>query len=194
MISIFFEQPWIIGAIGTVLTVLTFYGWTQTGNSIAFKTALGFAVGSILIVFLNLWIVTDSEQVRTWLVNVAGELQSNQYDRVLARISPDRSERVASAADRLKTVRFTVAKITKIHSVVVDTKGTRTTAHVRMNAFVEAESGGMSGKIPRWVGLTLEKNGKEWLITDFEEREAQYEFMKSSPNPEALEPNFQGNR
>lgn len=194
MISIFFEQPWVIGAIGTVLTVLTFYGWTQTGNSIAFKTALGFAVGSILIVFLNLWIVTDSEQVRTWLVNVAGELQSNQYDRVLARISPDRSERVASAADRLKTVRFTVAKITKIHSVVVDTKGTRTTAHVRMNAFVEAESGGMSGKIPRWVGLTLEKNGKEWLITDFEEREAQYEFMKSSPNPEALEPNFQGNR
>lgn len=47
MATILFEQPWLVGAIGAVLTVMTFYGWVQTGNAIAFRTAIGFAVGSI---------------------------------------------------------------------------------------------------------------------------------------------------
>lgn len=71
MLAILFEQPWFIGAIGTVLTIVTFYGWAQTGNTIA--------------------------------------LQSNQYDKVLSRISPDHSERVARVSERMKTVKFSVA-------------------------------------------------------------------------------------
>lgn len=188
MVTILFEQAWFIGAIGTVLTVMTFYGWVQTGNTIAFRTALGFAIGSILLVFLNLWVVTDREKIQTWLGDAAGELQSNEYDKVLKRISPDHTERVESTAARMKTVKFSVAKVTKIHSINIDYKGTTPTADVRMNAFVEAESYGMSGKLPRWVRLTLEKRDTEWLITDFEDREAQHEFMKSSSNSEALGP------
>ena len=188
MANILFEQPWLAGAIGAVLTVITFYGWVQTGNAIAFRTAMGFAIGSILIVFLNLWVVTDTENIRTWLVDAAGELQSNEYDKVLKRISPDHTERVESTADRMKTVQFSVAKITKIHSISIDSKGTTPTADVRMNAFVQAESYGMAGKLPRWVRLTLEKRDKEWLITDFEDRDAQHEFIKSSSISEAFGP------
>ncbi len=62
MATILFEQPWLISTIGAVLTVLTFYGWVQTGNSIALKTAIGFAIGSILLVLLNLWVITDTEK------------------------------------------------------------------------------------------------------------------------------------
>ncbi len=188
MAIILFEQPWFIGAIGMVLTVMTFYGWVQTGNSIAFRTAIGFAIGSILLVFLNLWVITDAENIRTWLVDAAGELQSNEFDKVLKRISPDHTERVESTADRMKTVKFLVAKVTKIHSINVDYKGTSPTAEVRMNAFVQAESFGMSGKVPRWVRLSLEKQDKEWLITDFEDRDAQHEFMNSRSVSEAFGP------
>ena len=185
MAAILFEQPWFIGAIGTVLTIVTLYGWAQTGNPIAFRTAFGFAVASILLALLNLWVVTDAENLRIWLVDAAAELQSNQYDKVLKRVSPDHSERVASVSERMKTVKFSVARVNKIHSIDIDYKGTMPTADVRLNAFVEAESHGVSGKLPRWVRLTLEKSESKWLITDFEDRDAQHEFMRSSS--EALE-------
>ena len=194
MYSVLFEQPWIVGAVGTILTVVTLYGWTQTGNSIAFKTGLGFAAASILLLILNLWIVTDAEHVRIWLLDVAGDVEKNQYENVLKRLSPDHTDRVASAAERMKLVKFNLARITRIHSIEVDYQGTKPIAHVRMNVFVEAESSGMSGKVPRWVGLTLEKKGKEWFIVDFEDREAQHEFMKSSSITEAIGPNLQGGR
>ena len=194
MVTVLLEQPWIVGAVGTILTVVTLYGWTQTGNEIAFKTGIGFAVGSILLMILNLWIVTDAEQVRSWLIEAAAELESNQADKVVRRLSPNHSDRVANAAERLKTVKFTVARITKIHSVKVDYQGANPIAYVRMNVFVEAESAGMSGKVPRWVGLTIEKKGKEWLIVDFEDREAQHEFMNSSSISEAIGTSLQGGR
>ncbi len=194
MVTVLLEQPWIVGAVGTILTVVTLYGWTQTGNEIAFKTGIGFAVGSILLMILNLWIVTDAEQVRSWLIEAAEELESNQADKVVRRLSPNHSDRVANAAERIKTVKFTVARITKIHSVKVDYQGANPIAYVRMNVFVEAESAGMSGKVPRWVGLTIEKKGKEWLIVDFEDREAQHEFMNSSSISEAIGTSLQGGR
>ena len=194
MFTVLFEQPWTVGVIGTILTILTFYGWTQTGNSIAFKTAIGFAIASLLLLFVNLWVVTDAEQVRIWLVEVADEVQANQYDKVLKRISPDRSDRVDQTAERMKSVKFIVARVTKIHSVKVDYRGAYPTAVVRMNAFVEAESSGMSGKVPRWVGLTLEKRNNAWLIDDFEDHDPQYEFMKSSPLSETIGQGIQGGR
>jgi len=194
MYAVIFEQPWTVGLVGTVLTVLTFYGWVHTGNSIAFKTGIGFAIVSMLLLFINLWVVTDAEQIRTWLVDVADELQANQYDKVLKRISPDHSDRVEKTAARMKSVKFSVAKVTKIHSVKVDYRGAYPTAEVRMNAFVEAESSGVSGKVPRWVGLKLEKRNNEWLIDDFEDREPQHEFMNSSSFSETIGQGIQGVR
>ena len=194
MATILFEQPWLISTIGAVLTVLTFYGWVQTGNSIALKTAIGFAIGSILLVLLNHWVITDTEKIRIWLVDAAGELQSNEYDKVLKRISPDHTERVESIAARMKTVKFSVAKVTMIHSIKIEYKGTAPTADVRMNAFVQAESNGMSGKLPRWVRLTLEKRNTEWLITDFEDRDPQHEFMKSSSSSNSISEAFEPSR
>ncbi len=194
MYSVIFEQPWTVGAIGAFLTVLTLYGWTQSGNSIAFKSGVGFAVVTILLLFVNLWIVTDGEQIRIWLVEVADELQANQYDKVLKRISPDRSDRVDRTAEHMKSVKFSVARVTKIHSVTLDYRGVNPKAVVRMNAYVEAESSGVSGKVPRWVGLTLEKLNNEWLIDDFEDREPQHEFMKSGSLSETIGQGTQGGR
>ena len=39
MQTLLVEQPWVIGAIGATLSLVTFFGWTQTGNSVAFKAA-----------------------------------------------------------------------------------------------------------------------------------------------------------
>ena len=192
MTTLLFEQPWLLGAIGTALTVMSLYGWTQTGNLIPLRIGLGLAVVTMLLLACNVLIVTDAERIRTWIVDTADELQNNQFEKVMKRLSPNHSIRVANTADRMKNVKFSIAKVTKIHSIEVDKTGGVPTALIRMNAFVEVESGGMSGKVPRWVGLTLEKRGTEWFILDFEDREPQHEFINSAS--ESLRPGLQGVR
>ena len=194
MNTIFFEQPWIVGAIGTVITIVTLYGWTQTGNSIALKTGIGLALATLLLLIANLFIVTDAEQVRTWLASTASELQNNDIDRVLKKLSPDCSDRVTNVADRMKNVKFTIAKVTKIHSIEVQSDKEGVTAQIRMNAFVAGESNGISAKVPRWVALTLEKKNREWLITDFEDKDPQHEFMNSSDLTDAFSKSLHGDR
>ena len=194
MNTIFFEQPWIVGAIGTVITIVTLYGWTQTGNSIALKTGIGLALATLLLLIANLFIVTDAEQVRTWLASTASELQNNDIDRVLKKLSPDCSDRVTNVADRMKNVKFTIAKVTKIHSIEVQSDKEGVTAQIRMNAFVAGESNGISAKVPRWVALTLEKKKGEWLVTDFEDKDPQHEFMNSSDLSDAFSKSLQGDR
>ena len=194
MNTIFFEQPWIVGAIGTVITIVTLYRWTQTGNSIALKTGIGLALATLLLLIANLFIVTDAEQVRTWLASTASELQNNDIDRVLKKLSPDCSDRVTNVADRMKNVKFTIAKVTKIHSIEVQSDKEGVTAQIRMNAFVAGESNGISAKVPRWVALTLEKKNREWLITDFEDKDPQHEFMNSSDLTDAFSKSLHGDR
>jgi ABC-type siderophore export system fused ATPase/permease subunit len=192
MNAIFFEQPWIVGAIGTVITIVTLYGWTQTGNSIALKTAVVFAVATLLLMIANLFIETDAEQVRTWLSSTAADLQNNDFDKVLKKLSPDCSERVTNVAERMKNVKFSIAKVTKIHAIEVETDKGEVTAGVRMNAFVVGESNGISANVPRWVRLTLEKKNRDWLIIDFEDKDPQHEFMNSSDLTDAISKSRQG--
>jgi hypothetical protein len=49
-----------------------------------------------------------------------------------------------------------------------------------MNVFSEGSIRGFEGKLSLWIGLTLEQVGKEWLVTDIEERDPQHEFMNAS--------------
>lgn len=194
MTTYLFEQPWIIGAIGTCLSIVTLYGWTQSGNSIALKVGAGFGVVTILLLAINLWVVTDSERLRVWLADTASELQNNRWEQVQKRVSPQPSVRVANISDRIKNVKFSIAQVTKIHGMDFDYSGDMPTAFIRMNAFVEAESGGLSGKAPRWVGLTLEKRGQDWLILDLEDRDPQHEFVNSDSGANSLGQMLQNGR
>lgn len=194
MNAIFFEQPWIIGAIGTVITIVTLYGWTQTGNSIALKTGIGMALLTLILMITNLFVVTDAEQIQSWLASTASEMQNNDFDKVLKRLSPDCSDSVTSVAERMTNVKFSLAKVTKIHAIDVESDKEGVTAQVRMNAIVAGESNGASAKVPRWVRIALEKKNSEWLLTDFEDKEPQHEFMKSSDLTDAFSKGLPGSR
>lgn len=180
MQTLLFEQPWMIGAIGAILSLVTFFGWTQTGNSIAFKTACGLVATTILLVLLNVWVVSDREIVHQWLMETADEVQTNQIEKVLKRIHPESSDRVANSAEQLKVITFSVLRITRIHSIEIQTKRQTKKALVRMNVFSEGAIRGFEGKLSLWIGLTLEQVGNEWLVTDIEERDPQHEFMNAS--------------
>jgi Cu/Ag efflux protein CusF len=179
MTSLLFEQPWIIGAIGAILAIVTFYGWIQTGNSIAFKSGWILLIVTILLIALNVSIVTSGEEVRTWLKETAAELQANQYEKVLARIHPEASAHVQSNRAQVKLIRFESVKITQIHRVEVVTKYGLPRATAQMNVVVDGTFREIAGKTARWISLTLEKVNGKWLVLEMEEREPQHEFMNS---------------
>ena len=35
-----------------------------------------------------------------------------------------------------------------------------------------------AGKVPRWIGLTLEKTDGIWMVADVEEKDPLHEFME----------------
>ena len=182
MTTYLFEQPWILGVVGTIVTGATVFGWLQTGSPTALKSAAGILLLTILLILVNVWVVTDAEIVRGWIYEVASELENNQVDKVLKRIHPEASERVTNRSRILRHIEFSNMRVTKIHDLKVKTTSTSSRATIRMNVFAEGTLnqgtvGQASGKVPRWISLTLEKLDGVWLIADCEERDPLHEFM-----------------
>jgi hypothetical protein len=177
MSTLLFEQPWIIGVLGAIVTGATLFGWLQSGSIIALRSAGGFLIATLLLVLLNVWVVTEREILRSWLSETASELEQNQVDKVLKRIHPEASERVADRARMLKNIKFTSVRITKIHGIDIKSTRKSSQAVIRMNVFAEGEMRHAAGKAPRWIGLTLEKTDGVWMVADVEEKDPMHEFM-----------------
>jgi hypothetical protein len=171
------EQPWIIGIIGAVVTIAALFGWLQSGNPIALRSGIGLAVASILLVVMNLWIVTDSEIIHTWVMDVANELEQNQVQKVKDRVHPQATNTVASRMNVLDHIQFESVRVTKIHSIDVKTTGDLKTAVVHMNVLAQGKLDGTPGKVPRWIGLNLETLKGKWLVVDVQEKDPLHEFM-----------------
>jgi hypothetical protein len=176
MPTLLVEQPWIVGTIGTIVSLVTLYGWLQTGNANALRAGVGLAILTIVLVLFNIWTVSDSEVIENWVSDVARELQSNQVDKVSARIHPQASDRVMARKQLLNQIRFSALRVTKIHSIEVKKIGAFHGATVRMNVFAEGSLSGMEGKVARWISLQLEKAGEKWLVMDIEDQEPLHEF------------------
>ncbi len=177
MAEYLFENPFVVGFVGALLTGLSLFGWIQTGNKLAAYFGLAFLVLTAFLVWLNTYVVTDREQIRFVLTNTAVELQENRHDAVKKRIHPDHTQQVASAIALLPRVKFDVAQVNRVHSIVLSKIGNKPSARVRMNVYVEVQTDFMPGKVPRWVQLDLEKLGGQWLVVDFVHKEATFEFL-----------------
>jgi hypothetical protein len=177
MSEFLFENPLILGFVGAIVTVLTLFGWVQTGNKYALYGGGICLLATILLVWLNIAIVTDKEQIRKMLGDTALELERNNVVALKSRLHPDHSQSVVSAMAMLPRVKFEVAQVTRIHSIEFHKVGSQQAARVRMNVYVEVQSDIMPGKIPRWVQLDLEKSQDKWLVVDFDHKDPTFEFM-----------------
>lgn len=177
MPTLLFEQPWIVGTLGAIVTAATLFGWLQTGNVVALRSACGLLVGTVLLVLLNGWVVTEEEVIRDWLDETVGLLERNEFDEVFERIHPEASERVAARKGMLKYIQFSSVRITKIHGVEVTGSKNLRRAEIRMNVFAEGDFRQATGKIPRWIKLSLVKTGENWLVADIDEKDPLHEFM-----------------
>lgn len=181
MYEFLFENAYLIGLVGVLLSGMSLYGWIQTGSLAARNSALGLGLATLMLVSLNWIVVTEAEEVRSVVLKTAEELERNDTEAIKKRIHSHASVMVQNAVNFLPNVTFHQARVTRIHSVSVEDILGKRTARVKMNVIAQAETNRGSGKAARWVQVDFEKQGDSWLIVDYEERNPQHEFMKSRP-------------
>lgn len=183
MNSLLFENPILVGVIGTIVFSMSVFGWLQTGNPWAGRAAAIFVGITAFLIWLNIWIETDRESVRAMLMDAASEVEQNQIEKLKGRVHPEATERVHQSMSQLPGFKFDQAKITKIHSIELSEAGVRKVAFVRMNVIAEAESKmrsaeGMRSKLAAWLQLELEHMDGEWRVVDCERHGPQHEFLR----------------
>jgi len=177
MYDFLFESPLYVGGLGLVVTILTAYGWLQTGNPIALRSAVGILIATVALVAMNLFVVTDREAIRQYLLDTAAELQRNEVAKVKNRIHPDATQMILNLMAELPSIRFTTVRIKSFHAIDLSPARNPSSITVRMNAVVEGERFGQHGTVPRWVRVNLEKYQGQWKIVDYDHREPHYEML-----------------
>ena len=179
MLEILLERPVMIGAIGAIITIATFYAWMQTGIKQLLPSSIALAIATVMLIVLSVTIETEQEILRRFVYETASELESNQHQKVIAKIHPQASENLQDARLRLPQIQFTAARIKTIHEIQLKRNRTGVNAIITMNAYIDASYGERAGRAPRWIQLTLEKTNDKWLMVDFQQREPHYEMLNS---------------
>ncbi len=180
MIVYLLENPWPIALIGAVVAASSGYAWLQTGHPMAFRLAVGSVVLGIVMVAVSLWIKTDREHVIHFLSETAGELERNEYDKVIAKIHPQASGELLDARSQLPSIQFISARVKTIHSLEISSNRIGRTAVVQFNAYVEAEQQGYRRSAPRWVQLSLEESDGRWMVVALEQRAPHFGLLNES--------------
>jgi hypothetical protein len=174
MLDVILESSVTIGLIGAVVAIAIFYAWLQTGLKQLFPTSLAIAAATAVLVVSGLMFESEREVLRRFVYETAGDLQSNAYQKVIAKIHPQASFELQEIRDRLSEVRFTAVRITAVHNIELTHHRTGGNAIISMSVYVEAEHQNGGGRSPRWVQLTLERLDGKWLIVDIEQRDPLY--------------------
>ncbi|MEM7478934.1 MAG: hypothetical protein AAF483_28460 [Planctomycetota bacterium] len=183
MSEMFFENPVWIGAIGFGLAFLAGIAWTQVDELKIQKGlmygALGIAVGTLLLVMLNIQVQTETELIRETLHDVAASLEKNDHRAIERAIHPNASEAVQSAKKNLKSFEFEDARVTRIKSIDIN-ESKPPTALAQINVVVDVNLKGTGkGRGARFVKVYFMKKDDRWLVQDFEQFEPTAGFRDS---------------
>src|SRR5947209_10465581 len=129
-------------------------------------------------------VVTDREAIRATLLEIARDLQHNDHRRVVSHIYSGQPELKRKAEAELPNYRFSECRITRIHSIDVDTSASPHSAVAEFNIIATGsfKEGGyeFTDTIPRWIRLHLvrEKDGR-WGVQDYEHDDPQRMIMQT---------------
>jgi hypothetical protein len=169
MSELLYESPLIVGFTGLALTIIALVVWIKGGFRNALYTACVLAVLTVVLLFLNLNIQTDREQIDQLLHDVAAAVQRNDLPTTLSYIHPNAVEGLQRAKNEMPKYEFTEARITGIKSIEVKPKLNPPLAVAEFYVAVSLNSGGRQvNGIRRFVRATLTKRDGRWLVSDYE--------------------------
>ena len=164
------EEPLIVSLMLGAMGFGLLYGWLRSGNK---PTAIA---GLVFVALIPLaWLIadrieTDREQIESLIFKVADAVERNDHDIAVAVIATPELESLARL--ELQNWTFTLAKVTQINKIRVISDTYPKQADIEMIVKVRvsgrADRAIQNAQIPRKLLLTLENDGDEWLITQYQ--------------------------
>jgi len=175
MLEWFTESAFFPSCIGIMLTIV-FVGLAfSSGETIMLKVAVVIAVLVGLLNVIEVYVVTNREQVENSLYDMASSMQKNDFDHVYSYL--DTEELIQRAQAELRDATCHQCTITAINEVAVADSGQSAT--VDFVAFARASNRRFPSPVPlqRRIQLSLEKRGDDWKVSDFETSDPRAGFV-----------------
>lgn len=181
-----FDQPLYIVVTGIVLGVIVGGLWMASGRKEMLFALGGVVALTVVWLIVERVVVTDREEIRATLVEIARDVQNNDLNRLLGHLSQSNPSLAQRAKAEMPNYKFTECRITQIHGTDVDSDSEPRSAIIEFNVqatgtFNEG-SFGYTGTVPRWVQLQMvrEKDGR-WRVQDYKHA-APDAFMYGQPS------------
>ena len=170
MFRLLAEEPLIVSLMLGAMGFGLLYGWLRSGNKKIALTGLVFVALIPLAWFIANRVETDREHIQRLLHALADAVQRNDHDTAVAAIAnPELEER---ARRELQNWTFDLAKDTQINKIRVIEDTFPPQADIEMMVKVKVSGRGsnaiQNAQIPRKLLLTMEKEGDDWLITEYQ--------------------------
>ncbi|HBV64678.1 MAG TPA: hypothetical protein DEF45_16835 [Rhodopirellula sp.] len=170
MFRLLAEEPLIVSLMLGAMGFGLLYGWLRSGNKKIALTGLVFVALIPLAWFIANRVETDREHIQRLLHALADAVQRNDHDTAVAAIAnPELEER---ARRELQNWTFDLAKVTQINKIRVIEDTFPPQADIEMMVKVKVSGRGsnaiQNAQIPRKLLLTMEKEGDDWLITEYQ--------------------------
>lgn len=174
MYKLIAEQPILLTVVLGLVGVALLYGWTREGRR-------WLAVAGLIVLALiplawlsSSLLVTDEEEIRTMISDMAKNIEANNHDAVYAIIHRNRPDIVARAKSELPNYEFSRARVggfnkirilpgTNPKEAVVDLTASVTVSI--KNGFLQNQSGA------RKLLLHLRETDDGWKVIDYSHRQ-----------------------
>mgnify|MGYP001082841228 FL=1 len=170
MFRLIAEEPLIVSLMLGAMGFGLLYGWLRTGNKPIALAGLVFVALIPLAWFIANQVETDREQIQRLVYTLADAVERNDHDSAVTVIADPELE--ARARLELQNWTFDLAKVTQINKIRVIDDTFPPQADIEMMVKVKVSGRGsnaiQNAQIPRKLLLTMEKEGDDWLITEYQ--------------------------
>lgn len=138
-----------------------------SGEKIMYLAAIAVAGIVTLIGVIESSIVTDREQALAMIYSGARAANSNDDEKIIALVHPDKTQSIARLTQELGRTQFENLRIVGVKGFEIQSDAQPQTGTINFVILGSGTHRGYSGPFHLEVKLSLEKLDGEWKVTDF---------------------------
>jgi hypothetical protein len=169
------EEPLYIAILGVVTLAFLGFAWMQTGYRALLHAAIGTAALTAGMLLLEYMVDTESERIEATLHRIARDVERNDLDAIYSHVYSGAPDTLALARREFPRYSFQRVNIKRNVEIVLDETANPPAAHVTFNVTVDVTelASGIDYHVPRFVQVTLRREGGEWKVAQYSHDEPQ---------------------
>lgn len=171
------ESPLSIALTGAFFAGLCIYAWFQNGRRELLLAVAGIVAVTVALLALERWWVTEDEAIENTIRQIARDVESNDFNRMVVHFHPIASDIRELARAEVNRYDFESITVKNNFEIQLDMRHQPPKAIVGFNAVAvlsEPSLGVHHQQIPRFIEFLMYKDSLDgkWKIADYGHRSA----------------------